>query len=95
MDASVAHNEKWRAWLIENIRALGLRVDDSVGNFVLIHFVDAKTSTEADAFLNARGLILRGVANYGLPHCLRLTVGTEDANRKVVAALAEFQARAK
>jgi len=95
MDASVAHNEKWRAWLIENIRALGLRVDDSVGNFVLIHFADAKTSTEADAFLNARGLILRGVANYSLPHCLRLTVGTEDANRKVVAALAEFQARAK
>jgi len=95
MDASVAHNEKWRAWLIENIRALGLRVDDSVGNFVLIHFADANTSTEADAFLSERGLILRGVANYGLPHCLRLTVGTEDANRKVVAALAEFQARAK
>jgi histidinol-phosphate aminotransferase len=95
MDASVAHNEKWRTWLIENIRALGLRVDDSVGNFVLIHFADAKTSTDADAFLSGRGLILRGVANYSLPQCLRLTVGTEDANKQVVAALTDFQARTK
>jgi len=57
---------------------------------VLIHFADAKTRERADAFLCARGLILRGVAAYGLPHCLRLTVGTEEANRKVVAALSEF-----
>jgi len=89
-DASVAHNDKWRAWLIENIRKLGLRADDSVANFVLIHFADTRTAQAADAFLSGRGVILRGVANYALPHCLRLTVGTEDANRRVVTALAEF-----
>jgi histidinol-phosphate aminotransferase len=95
MEASVAHNAKWRDWLIQNIRALGLRADDSVGNFVLIHFADHKASAAADAFLCRRGLILRGVAGYGLPHCLRLTVGTEDANRRVVAALGEFMGRSK
>ena len=47
------------------------------------------------AFLCERGLSLRGVAGYGLPHCLRLTVGTEDANRRVVAALGEFLGRSK
>jgi histidinol-phosphate aminotransferase len=88
--ASVTHNEKWRAWLIENIRKLGLRVDDSVANFVLIHFKNVKTAQEADAFLGSRGIILRGVANYALPHCLRLTVGSEEGNRRTVAALAEF-----
>ncbi len=92
VEAAVAHNEKWRDWLTRAIRALGLRVDDSVGNFVLIHFPaeKGKTSAEADAFLSGRGLILRGVAAYGLPHCLRLTVGTEEANRKVVEALRAF-----
>jgi histidinol-phosphate aminotransferase len=35
-------------------------------------------------------LILRPVDNYGLPDCLRLTVGDEEANRKVAAALADF-----
>ncbi len=89
-DESFAHNEKWRGWLIENIRKLGLRVDDSVANFVLIHFADAKTAQAADAFLSARGVILRGVAAYGLPQCLRLSVGSEEGNRLAVAGLAEF-----
>jgi histidinol-phosphate aminotransferase len=90
-ETTVAHNETWRDWLTQNIRALGLRVDDSVGNFVLIHFAGAAESAAADSFLSRRGLILRGVAAYGLPQCLRLTVGTDDANRQVVAALAEFK----
>jgi len=93
MERAVAHNEQWRQWLIEKIRALGLRCDDSVGNFVLIHFADAARMKEADAFLTAHGIILRPVGAYGLPHCLRLTVGTEDANRKAVATLAEFMGR--
>jgi histidinol-phosphate aminotransferase len=92
VEDSIAHNEKWKAFLIEHIRKTGLRVDDSVANFVLIHFAkDGKHSAaNADAFLLKRGLILRGVGNYGLPDCLRLTVGPEEANRHVVTALEEF-----
>ncbi len=93
---SVEHNERWRAWLSDTIRKTGLRVDDSVGNFILIHFPQTKGKTvkDADRFLSSRGLILRGVDNYGLPDCLRLTIGNEDANRKVAAALAEFMGQA-
>ena len=71
---------------------LGLRVTPSVGNFVLIHFPDDRkhSAAEADAYLSARGYILRRVAGYGFPNALRMTVGTEEANRGVVAALAEF-----
>jgi histidinol-phosphate aminotransferase len=92
---SIEHNERWRAWLTEAIRAAGLAVDDSVCNFILIRFPDTpgKTAEDADRFLCGRGLILRGVANYGLPDCLRLTVGPEDANRRVAAALSEFMAK--
>jgi histidinol-phosphate aminotransferase len=94
VETSFAHNEKWRAWLTENIRKLGLRVDDSVANFVLIHFRDAKAAAEADTFLNERGIILRALGNYALPHCLRLTVASEEANRAAVAAIAQFASRA-
>lgn len=94
LEASVAHNERWLPWLVENIRALGLRVRDSVGNFVLIRFADAAQARAAHAHLLSRGLILRDLANYGLADCLRMTVGTEDANRRAVAALADFVARA-
>ncbi|MGP0092089.1 MAG: histidinol-phosphate transaminase [Xanthobacteraceae bacterium] len=90
-----AHNDRWLAWLTAEIAKLGLEVTPSVANFVLIHFPDRKghTARDADRFLTARGLILRGVAAYKLPGALRMTVGNEEANRLVVAALAEFVGR--
>jgi histidinol-phosphate aminotransferase len=93
VDASFAHNEKWKAWLTDSIRKLGLGVDDSVGNFILIRFADVKTAEAADKFLGEHGIILRAVVNYGLPDCLRLTVGSEEANMKAVAELTKFMAR--
>ena len=64
----------------------------SVGNFLLIHFPSdpAKSAEKADAFLSARGLILRRVTSYGFPNALRLSVGSEEANRLVISALREF-----
>ena len=35
---AVEHNNKWLPWITAEIRKTGLRVDDSVANFVLIHF---------------------------------------------------------
>jgi histidinol-phosphate aminotransferase len=89
---AIRHNDIWRQWLIEEIRALGLRVDDSVANFVLIHFTDVpgRRCSDADRFLMARGIIMRACGSYGLPQCLRLTVGSEEANRAAIAALRDF-----
>ncbi len=94
---AIEHNEQWLAWLTREIGALGLKVTPSVGNFLLIHFPQevGRTSKEADAFLSSRGLILRRIDAYGLPHALRLTVGGEEANRLVVEALRDFLNGAK
>ena len=90
----MAHNARWAAWLTEQLRGLGLAVVPSVGNFLLIGFPEAgpHTAAAADGALAARGLVLRAVASYGLPHHLRLTVGTEEANRLVVDTLRAFLA---
>ena len=90
--AAMAHNDEWLGWLTCEIEALGLKATPSVANFVLIHFPQeaGRTAKDADAFLTARGLVLRRVEAYGLPHALRLTIGDADANRLVVAALREF-----
>src|ERR1700676_3768318 len=91
IEMSRTHTEHWRNWLTEEIGKLGLAVTPSVANFILIHFPTAKgrTATDADAFLTARGLILRQVSAYRLPNALRMSVGCEEANRMAVAALAE------
>ena len=74
---------------------LGLKVTPSVTNFILIHFPDTKgkTASEADAFLTKRGLVLRALDNYGLPNALRMTIGTEEANRLVADGLRDFMAQ--
>jgi histidinol-phosphate aminotransferase len=86
------HNTRWLAWLTAEIGKLGLKVTPSAANFLLIHFPETKgrTARDADAFLSARGLILRQVAAYKLPNELRMSDGTEEANRLVVGALREF-----
>jgi len=92
IDGAIAHNAHWLPWLAEAIAKLGVEVTPSVGNFLLLTFPkeSGRTAADADAFLSARGFILRAVAAYGLPHSLRLTVGGEEANKGVVAALREF-----
>jgi histidinol-phosphate aminotransferase len=90
---AVAHNSKWLPWITEEIRKTGLRVDDSVANFVLIHFPKGeKNAQAADAYMMQHGVILRGVASYGLPDCLRMTVGTEEQNRLAVSLIQQFMA---
>lgn len=90
---AVEHNNKWLPWVTAEIRKTGLRVDDSVANFVLIHFPKGEKNREAaDAFLNKGGVILRAVAGYGLPDCLRMTIGTEEENRRAVSLIQQFMA---
>jgi len=95
VEAARAHNDRWLAWLTQEIGKLGLTVTPSVANFVLIHFptTPGRTAEDADARLTKRGLILRRVKAYHLPNCLRMTVGSEEANKLVVAALAEFMGK--
>jgi histidinol-phosphate aminotransferase len=78
--------------LTDEIGKLGLNVTPSAANFLLIHFPETRgrTAKDADAFLTKRGLILRQVGAYKLPNALRMSVGTEEANRLVVQALKEF-----
>lgn len=82
-----ALNTEWRGWLTEALRGLGLAVDDSFGNFVLVRFADAAQVDTVDDMLRERGLIVRKVAGYGFPEALRITVGDEIACRQVVQGI--------
>ena len=71
-------------------RALGLGVGPSVGNFVLVDMqADARPFYEA---LLRRGVIVRPVANYGLPNHLRISIGLPTENERLIRALGEVVA---
>lgn len=84
----IAENARLRSLLTARLRALGLGCDASQANFVLARFADAAAAGAADAALRAAGIIVRRVAGYGLPHCLRITVGTAEDCERLLAALA-------
>ncbi len=87
-----AHVLKERARLEGAAEQLGLLAVRGVCNFALLRFPDepGKTSKDADAFLRDRGIILRGMAAYGLADCLRATIGTSEQNDALIAALHDF-----
>jgi histidinol-phosphate aminotransferase len=89
VERAVAHNDRWLPWLRAEIAKLGYSTTPSVGNFVLVHFARGE-APEADAFLSARGVILRRMEAYCLPDALRLTIGSEEANHAFIAALRAF-----
>ena len=84
-------NARWRTWLADALAELGVPSDVSLANFVLARFADPAEAQACDAYLKGEGLIVRQVAGYKLPHCLRITVGDESACRRVVHAVRQFK----
>jgi histidinol-phosphate aminotransferase len=91
LDRAREHNDIWRPWLERELAALGLAATPSVANFVLVRFPAApRDAGAALEFLKARGILTRKMGAYGLPEHIRISVGTEDEMRAVVATLADF-----
>jgi len=85
VDESRRINRAGLAQLANGFAALGLTALPSHGNFVLVKVGDA---ARVNAALLRQGIIVRPVANYGLPEWLRITVGLPEENDRFLAALA-------
>jgi histidinol-phosphate aminotransferase len=92
VDAARTHNEIWRPWLADRLAGLGLAVHPSIANFLLVGFPAApgRDAAAALAFLERRGILARNMAAYGLPDCLRITIGLEEEMRATADALSDF-----
>jgi histidinol-phosphate aminotransferase len=90
--ASRDHNSVWLPWLSDRLAALGLTVLPSVANFILVRFPRKKgrDASSAMAYFAENGVVPRETGGYGLPDCLRITIGREDEVRAVAKIAAEF-----
>jgi histidinol-phosphate aminotransferase len=70
------------------LRALGLEVLPSQTNFILVGF-GARDGRQLYGELLHKGVIVRPMKGYGLPHHLRITVGTHAENDRLVRAIEE------
>ena len=90
VDHARQHNATWRQWFADEIAAMGnagLRAIPSQANFVLVVFDGLLTAEAAYKGLMDAGYIVRWLPGQGLANGLRITIGTEDECRGVMAAL--------
>ncbi|MGH8031933.1 MAG: histidinol-phosphate transaminase [Luteimonas sp.] len=82
---TVARTIVQRERLANELRGRGWTVSPSQANFLLVEF-GARTA-DIESALRARDVVLRPMGGYGLPECLRISVGDDDEQRRLLAAL--------
>jgi histidinol-phosphate aminotransferase len=82
---SLACNAAQRTELADALRQRGWFVHPSQTNFLLVEF--GPDTPAIEAALLARGIVVRPMAGYGLPQCLRISVGDQSENQQLIAAL--------
>jgi len=88
MKKSKAVNDAGKEYLYEAYKKLGLFYLPTYGNFIFVDFArDSQIIFEA---LQKKGIITRTIKEYGFPNALRITIGTEEQNRKLIRALEEI-----
>ena len=78
-------NHAGMAQLESGLKGLGLSCIESAGNFIT--FETGRSGADVYNKLLQEGMIVRPLANYGMPQHLRVTVGLEEENRRFLAAL--------
>jgi len=85
---TVALARDGRAFLTQELEALDLTVYPSVTNFLLVKF--GPRAEEIRLFLRDRGVFVRQMGAYGLPECLRISIGTAEDHAQLLSALGEI-----
>ena len=83
-----AKNASERERVVNAVHALGFETVPSHTNFFLVKL--GSHAQAANAHLTSQGIIVREVGGYGLPDYLRISIGTEEENGLLIAALTGF-----
>ncbi len=78
--ASRAHNFSEKSRVQGVLRQQGFTAYDSEANFYLIDFGNVDDAKSFLEFLESHNVFVRSMKGYGLPHCIRVTVGTKEEN---------------
>jgi histidinol-phosphate aminotransferase len=80
-------NARGLQYLTASLRDLGLTVVPSDANFVMVVLSSAEQATQLTRDLLMQGIIIRPLASFGLPNCIRISTGTDEENQRCVEAV--------
>ncbi len=86
---SLELNARGVRFFTESLATLGLEVVPTEANFVMLPLASADAAQRLFTELLRRGVIVRPLGAFGLPHCVRISTGTDEENRTCIEAVAE------
>jgi len=92
---SLELNARGLRFLTSAFREMGLNVVDSDANFLMITLQDPDEASVLFSDLLMQGVIVRPLAPFGLPQCLRISTGTDEDNKICVAAMQKARSAAR
>ncbi len=86
LERTVANNAAGLARFYAAFARLGIPHVRSWGNFVMCDFGTPDRARDICDALLRRGIIVRPLGSFGLPHCVRVSVGTQEETEEFLAA---------
>ena len=88
---SLELNARGLKFLTTALREIGLTVVSSEANFVMLVLPSADHAARLTQELLIQGIIIRPLASFGLPHCVRISTGTPEDNQRCVEAIQKLE----
>ncbi len=84
LEKSVKHNYFWKKWLTEQFYKMKLKVIPSSANFVTLIFNNPSSASKYSDSLEKNNILVRKLNAYNLANCIRITIGLEWQNKKLI-----------
>lgn len=92
LQKTIANNLNGMRFYKEKFAAMGLKFTPSFGNFVMVDFGTEAAAGQVFEQLLQRGVFVRPLKFFQLPHCLRISIGTPEECELLVEKLEEVMA---
>ena len=82
----IKNNEEIKKWFETELKKINIKTFPSEGNFSFIEMSE-EDAKKISAHLSNSGIIIRQLDSYGLPNCLRITIGTNEEMKQTINSL--------
>ena len=89
LDQIVKNNQEIKDWFENELKKINIKTNPSEGNFTFVVMTEGEVKN-ISAHLANMGIIVRELDSYGLPNCLRITIGTKEEMEATINALKQI-----
>jgi len=82
----IINNQETKQWFEEELKKIHINIRPSEGNFSFVETSEEKAKKISSHLAN-EGIIIRQLDSYGLPNCLRITIGTREEMETTIQSL--------